>query len=191
MNKILALIMTVGVVAAVALAILIYSEPEQQPITYTYPVSGEYTSYEVIHSSKGYLGSVSEYTDYGLSDAEKQAMFEQSIEEQNALAGYEQARAVAEADTADSFEQSEEQRIAEYCEDEGLGSCYNIKYTCDTQYYYHLVTIECEDSSYDPWKEINQGKDYACDEWKVTVDTTDFDVRENDESYWENYGYMW
>jgi len=191
MKKLLAMIMGIGTIALLALAILIYTEPAEQPVIYTYPTSGEYTSYEVTHSSKGYIGSVSEYTDYGLSDAEKQVMFEQSIEEQNALAGYEQARAIAEADEADSFEQSEEQRIAQYCEDEGLGSCYNIKYTCSTEYECQLVTIECEDYDYDPWQEINDGKDYACEDWKVTVETNDFDLRDVDYSYWENYGYQW
>lgn len=181
--------MAIGVLGALALAFLIYTEPENQPITYTYPTSGQYTSYEVTHSSKGYLGSVSEYTEYGLSDAEKQAMFEQYAEQEANIAEYQEARAIADADEADSFEEAEEQRIEEYCEEEGFGSCYNIKYTCKTEYTCYLVTIECDESQYDPYKEMYDAK-YACKEWKVTVDN-DFDIRTVDESYWENYGYVW
>lgn len=190
MRKLLAMIMTIGVLAALAVVILDNSEPEQK-ITYTYPASGTYTSYEVTHSSKGYSNTIYESIEYGLTDAEKQAMFEQYAEQKNVIAEYQEARAIAEADKSESFEEAEEQRIAEYCEEEGIESCYNIKYTCDTEYECHLVTIECEDYDYNPWKEINSGSKYACKEWRVSVDTADFDIREVDERYWQNYGYMW
>ncbi len=180
--------MTIGILAALAIVVLDNSEEEQE-ITYTYPTSGEYTSYEVSHSSKGYLGTVSEYTEYGLTDAEKQAMFEQYREQENTIEEYKQARAIAEADKADSFEESEQDRITEYCEEQGFASCYNIKYTCQTEYTCYLVTIECDDYDYDPYKEMYDAK-YACKDWKVTVDT-EFDFREVDSDFWENYGYVW
>ncbi len=182
--------MAIGILAALTLVILQSSEQEQE-MRYIYPTSGEYNSYEVTHTTKGYVNTVYESTEYGLTDAEKQAMFEQYAEQENAIAEYQEARAIAEADKSESFEEAEEQRIAEYCEEEGIESCYNIKYTCGTKYECHLVTIECEDYDYEPWKEINSGSKYACEEWKVTVDTADFDIREVDERYWENYGYQW
>lgn len=181
--------MAIGILGALALAILLYTVPEHGLITYTYPVSGTYTSYEVRHSSKGYINSVYEYTEYGLTDAEKQAMFEESRTREDALAEYQEARAIAEADNADSFEEAEEQRIEEYCKEEGIGSCYNIKYTCKTEYRCYLVTIECDEPQYEPYKEMYDAK-YACKEWKVTVDN-EFDIRDVDETYWQNYGYEW
>jgi hypothetical protein len=183
MKQTLAMIITIGFLAALALGVLVYidAEPTSNSLNYYY------TTVEI--TNQGYALSTSDVTTYELTDAEKQTLFEEARTRENAIAEYQEARAIAEADTADSFEEAEEDRIAEYCEEEGFASCYNIKYTCETEYTCYLVTIECDDSQYDPYKEIYDAK-YACKDWKVTVDT-EFDFREVDENYWENYGYVW
>lgn len=192
MKQTLKLIGGIAILALIVLStlfILDSSETSEQEITYIYPSSGEYTSYEIQHIVKGYEGAEYESTEYGLSDQQKQEMFESYREQENAIAGYQEAREIAEEDAKQSFVESEEDRIEAYCDENGFESCYNIRYTCETEYECHLVTIECEDYDYDPQKEITWGKKYGCDEWKVTVGEEDFDIRVVDESYWEGYGW--
>lgn len=188
-------LMGIGSIAVLALMLVFIldssSPQEQDEITYIYPTEGEYTSYEVEHIVKGYEGSQYEVTEYGISDAEKQALFEESQTQKTAIAEYQEAREIAESDTIESFEKSEEERIEQYCSDNGVIECADIKYTCETEYGCRLVTIACDDSSYDPDKEISWGKRYGCDDWQVTVSTDSFDLRTIESSYWESYGYNW
>lgn len=191
-KKALIVIAGLAVLTLITLFVLDSSQTEEN-IEYTYLTSGEYTSYEIEHVVKGYENSVYESTEYGLTDEEKQALFEEYNEQKAFEAEYQEARATAESDNDNSndFVESEEDRIEAYCDEEGFLSCANIKYTAEDEYTYHLVTIVCEDYDYDPAKEINWGKKYGCDDWEVTVAEEDFDIREVDESYWEGYGYVW
>ncbi len=36
---------------------------------------------------------------------------------------------------------------------------------------------------------MNLEKEHRCDAWEVTVEDHSFDIRNVDESYWEEYGY--
>ena len=193
MKKTLQLIQGIAALAIIillALFVLDYSQTEETETTYTYPTSGEYTSYEVEHVVRGYEGSVSEITEYGLTDEEKQAIFDSYNEQKTFEEEYDEARDTASGDDDQSFTESEEDRIEEYCSSYGFESCYNIQYTCDTEYECHLVTITCDDYDYDPSKEISWGKKYGCDSWNVVVAEEDFDIREVTEDYYENYGWM-
>lgn len=193
MNQTLKLIQGIAALAIIillALFVLDYNETEETETTYTYPTSGEYTSYEVEHIVRGYEGAQYESTAYGLTDEEKQAIFEQYNERKTFEAEYEEARAIASGDTDQTFVESEEDRIEAYCSDYGFASCYNIQYTCGTEYECHLVTITCDDYDYDPSKEISWGKKYGCDAWVVEVAEEDFDIRTVDESYYESYGWQ-
>lgn len=178
----------VAVLALIALFLVNLFSISEQTIQYTYPAEGESTVYEISTVPEN---TVSEITDYGLSDEEKQAVFEKYRQEQDWAAEYQEARDTAESDTADSFVESEEARIEAYCDENGILGCADIKYTCGTEYECHLVTITCKDSEYDPAKEINWGKKYGCDEWDVTVAQDTFDIRNVDSSYWEGYGWQW
>ncbi len=179
-----------AVLALMGILILSAPETEEQETIYTYPTSGEYTSYEVEHIVRGYEGAQYESTTYGLTDEEKQAIFEEYNERKTFEAEYQEARNIAETDTnGQSFTESEEDRIEQYCSENGFESCYNIQYTCETEWECHLVTITCDDYDYDPSKEISWGKKYGCDEWNVEVEEEDFDIRSVDESYWESYGW--
>lgn len=195
MKQTLKLIFSIGCLAVLVLSILLFIDSSQteENIEYTYTTSGEYTSYEINHIVKGYENTVSEITEYGLTDEEKQALFDEYNEQKAFEAEYQEARAIAESDNDNSndFVEAEEDRIEAYCDDEGFLSCANIQYTCGSEYDCHLVTIKCEDYDYDPAKEINWGKKYGCDEWEVTVAEEDFDIRTVDESYWEEYGWQW
>jgi hypothetical protein len=182
----LALIWSIAVVALMGV-FLLHSSIDSTNEVYTTP-TGSYESYDVDHVVKGYQGSVSEVTDYTLTDAEKQEMFDSYREQKNWATEYEEARSIASSDGADSFQEAEEDRIEEYCEDEGYVSCHDMKYTCD-EYNCYLVTITCEDADYSPTKELQWGKKYGCDEWEVTVDDRSFDIRDVDSSYYEGYGY--
>lgn len=183
-------IAALAIIILLALFVLDYGETEESEIEYTYPTSGEYTSYEIEHIVRGYEGAQYESTAYGLTDEEKQAIFEEYTSRKTFEAEYEEARAIASGDNDQTFVESEEDRIEQYCSDSGFASCYNIQYTCDTEYECHLVTITCDDYDYDPSKEISWGKKYGCDEWVVEVAEEDFDIRLVDESYWENYGWQ-
>lgn len=153
----------------------------------------KYITYEISHVPKGYENSVYDITVSGLSDEEKQALFDEWRQQEDWAEEYEEARAIAENDNTNTnnFVEAEEVRIEEYCDEEGFLSCYNIKYTCGTEWECHLVTIECRDDNYDPYKEMQFGKKYSCDEWEVTVEEDSFDIRDVDESYWDGYGYQW
>lgn len=193
MKQTLKLIFGIGLLAFFALAVLLFmdSSETEEEIEYTYPSEGSYTSYEVEHIVKGYAGSSTEITEAGLTDEEKQAIFEQYNEMKTFEAEYEEARNIAETDTnGQSFTESEEDRIEQYCSDNGFEACYDFKYTCETEWECHLVTITCDDYDYDPSREISWGKKYGCDEWNVEVAEEDFDIRYVDESYYENYGWQ-
>lgn len=191
-KKALIVIAGLAVFALITLFVLDNFEAENNE-EYTYPTSGEYTSYEINHVVRGYENTVSEITEYGLTDEEKQALFDEYNEQKAFEAEYQEARAIAESDNDNSndFVEAEEARIEKYCDEYGFESCYNIKYTCGTEWECHLVTIECEDYDYEPAKEINWGKKYGCDEWEVIVAEEDFDIRDVDESYLEGYGWQW
>ncbi|MBI5072638.1 MAG: hypothetical protein HZC29_01420 [Thaumarchaeota archaeon] len=184
-------IASIAVLAVMTLLIFNTSDTTNNQITYTYPSEGTSTSYEIQHIVKGYEGSQYESTDYGITDAEKQAMFEQAQAKQTAIAEYQEARAIAESDNTQTFQESEADRIEQYCSDNGVLKCADIKYTCDTEYTCYLVTITCDDPSYDANKEISWGKRYDCNDWQVTVAADSFDLRRTDSSYWERYGYEW
>lgn len=184
-------IASIAVLAVMTLFLLNSSDNAQTEISYTYPSEGTSISYEVSHIVKGYEGAQYESTDYGMTDAEKQALFEQAQAQQTAAAEYKEARAIAESDKTQSFKDSEADRIEQYCADNGVLKCADIKYTCDTEYTCYLVTITCDNPSYDPQKEVSWGKRYECDDWQVTVATDSFDLRTTDPSYWEKYGYSW
>ena len=184
-------IASIAVLAVMTLFLLNSPNATHTETSYTYPTDATSTSYEIEHIVKGYEGSQYESTEYGMSDAEKQAAFEKYQAQQTAAAEYEEARAIAENDEQESFEDAEASRIEQYCSDEGVLNCADIKYTCESEYDCHLVTIECDDSSYDPDKELSWGKRYECDDWQVTVATERFDLRTTDFSYWEGYGYSW
>jgi hypothetical protein len=183
-------IAALAIIILLALFVLDYNETEEAEVSYTYPTSGEYTSYEVEHIVRGYEGAQYESTAYGMSDEEKQALFEEYNEMKTFEAEYEEARDIASGDDDQTFAESEEDRIEQYCSDYGFESCYNIQYTCETEWECHLVTITCDNYDYDPSKEISWGKKYGCDEWIVEVEEEDFDIRYVDESYYDAYGWQ-
>jgi hypothetical protein len=183
-------IAALAIIILLALFVLDYNETEEAEVSYTYPTSGEYTSYEVEHIVRGYEGAQYESTAYGMSDEEKQALFEEYNEMKTFEAEYEEARDIASGDDDQTFAESEEDRIEQYCSDYGFESCYNIQYTCETEWGCHLVTITCDNYDYDPSKEISWGKKYGCDEWIVEVEEEDFDIRYVDESYYDAYGWQ-
>ncbi len=191
MKQTLQLIFGIGFLALFALTVLLFMDSAEtsQEIEYTYPSEGTYTSYEVEHVVKGYEGAQYESTDYGLTDEEKQAIFEEYNELKTFEEEYDEARAIAASDDDQTFAESEEDRIEEYCSLYGFEACYDFQYTCETEWECHLVTITCDDYDYDPAKEISWGKKYGCDAWNVVVAEEDFDIRFVDESYWEEYGY--
>ena len=188
MKQTLELIFGIGILAVFALSILLFVDSDSTEVPYTYPTEGIYLTFAVDETKNTYTNSVYEATDYYVSDEEKQALFEEYRQQQNWAAEYNEARNIAEGDGADDFQEREEDRIEDYCDEEGYLSCYNIAYTCQ-EYTCYLVTITCEENGYDPQKEITWGQKYGCDEWDVNVDTDDFDIRDVDESYWEGYGY--
>jgi hypothetical protein len=189
----LALIWCIAVVAIMGVFMLhdsssIIDTSYSTPSTASTP-SGSYESYELEHNVKGYLGSVTEVTDYTLTDEQKQEIFDEYRQQEDWEAAYDEARWMFDDEREDSFQEEEEDRIEEYCDEEGYMSCYNIQYTCDG-YYCYLVTIICEDGDYSPTKEMQWGKKYGCDEWDVTVDDDSFDIRDVHPSYYEDYGYQ-
>ncbi len=191
MKQTLKLIFGIGLLAFFTLAVLLLmdSAETEEEIEYTYPSEGSYISYEVEHVVKGYAGSSTEITEYGLTDEEKQAIFEQYNEMKTFEAEYDEARDIASSDDDQTFAESESDRIEQYCSDYGFEACYDFKYTCETEWECHLVTITCEDYDYDPYKEISWGKKYGCDSWVAQVAEEDFDIRTVDESYYESYGW--
>ncbi len=186
----------VGGIAALAIIILLtifvldYSERKETEIIYKYPTTGEYSTYKIDHIVQGYEGAWYESTIYGMSDEEKQELFEEYRQQKDLEAEYQEARAIAEKDDDRTFTESEEDRIEQYCFDYGFESCYNIKYTCETEWECHVVTITCDDHDYDPSKEISFGKKYGCDEWNVEVTEEVFDIRSVDNGYLDDYGWQ-
>lgn len=192
MKQTLKLVFGIGCLALFALVILLLMDTSQTKtdIEYVYPSEGTYTSYEVEHIVRGYEGAQYESTAYGLTDEEKQKIFEAYNTRKTFEEEYDEARDIASGDDDQTFAESEEDRIEQYCSDYGFESCYNIQYTCETEWECHLVTITCNDNDYDPAKEISYGKKYACDEWNVVVEESDFDLRSVDENYYEDYGWQ-
>jgi hypothetical protein len=182
----LALIWCIAVMAVMAIFIL---HDSVAPTTIITDPSGTYDSYEIEHIIKGYEGAQFTETSYTYTDKEKQEIFDSYRAQTDWAAEYDEALAKHADDTADSFQEAEEDRIEEYCDENGYISCYDIQYTCQ-EYACYLVTITCEDGGYSPLKEMEWGQKYGCDEWDVTVDDDSFDVRDVDESYYEAYGYV-
>ncbi len=185
--KTLKLLFSILFLLVVALSILLFVDNSEET-QYTYPTDQAMTTQEIVTNQED---TTMEITDYGMSDEEKQELFDEYRAREDGAAEYAEARAVAQGDNDQSFSEAEEDRIEQYCDDEGFESCYNIQYTCEDKYECYLVTITCEDYDYDPYKEIQYGKKYGCDDWNVVVEENSFDIRDVEESYWSSYGYVW
>ncbi|PIN80410.1 hypothetical protein COV16_00950, partial [Candidatus Woesearchaeota archaeon CG10_big_fil_rev_8_21_14_0_10_34_8] len=131
MKDILALIWGIAVLALMGVFLLHsnISTDNTDIVEYIVQSEGSYTSYEVEHTVSGYKGSIYESTTYDLTDEEKQELFNIYREQEDWKAEYQEARNLAESDSADDYIEAEEDRIEEYCDEYGYESCYNIQYT--------------------------------------------------------------
>jgi len=123
---------------------------------------------------------------------EKEAVFNEWKETNEALDKY---NTLTDVWSRETFEEQEQERIEEYCEEHGFFSCYDIKYTCEDEYDCHKVYITCETRYFDPYELSHQFYDRdtndECRDWEVDVDEDTFDWRDVDDSFLEDAGYQW
>ncbi len=160
---------------------------------YTFPTEYQHTTYTIEQEEDDYSAYTYIDEERDLTDEEKQEIFETARERKEALDKYETLTDVWSETT---FEQEEEQRIEDYCEEYGFFSCYDIKYTCNSEYRCQKVYIECEDYGFDPSKlshqYYGQDKDDECRNYDVTVDEETFDIRKlEDDSFLDDAGFQW
>lgn len=120
-----------------------------------------------------------EHTEQFLTDAEKQALFEQQQQQREAIDEY-QVRTKAWKTEEETFE-AEERRLEAYCNEEGYTYCNTLTYTCLEEHECNKVQLACEDSGFDRERFLRTlSRKYDCNDWEITVLKDDFNYNEID-----------
>jgi hypothetical protein len=137
--------------------------PAEPSKTFTLSQPGDMVSYEV-EQKDGYtmdtyiIESESTNTD---SFSEWQAW----NAKREADAKYRMYQMLRESEDADTFAQTEEDRIETYCEEYGYAACKGISVTCEKAGC-HIVTVACDDDNFDS----KVDEDDECHRFAVSVD---------------------
>ncbi len=178
---------------SVTLAFTLAPEKTSTQSSSVIPFEAQYQTY-TIDDGPADLSSRS-YTyekQYDLTEAEKQELFDRAQARKEAQDKYD---AYTKAWSKESFESLEEKRIEAYCEDNGFYSCYNIKYTCESETTCHKVKITCDDNDFDPaklsYERYEEDLDDECDDYEVEVEEKTFNIEKVKDGYLDDAGYQW